>query len=132
MNVQIKNTIREGALVIHVDGELDRYTASRLKDALAEGLDGGRRWVVVDLLEVGVLDSTALGVLVGTMRRLKQDSGSLHLVMNDPHLTKIFRITGFEGVFPIHESVDEAVKAVKESRSTDPDEDSHPPGWRIL
>src|SRR5665811_2616545 len=101
MNVQIKNTTKEGALVIHVEGELDLYTASRLKDALAEGLDGGRRWVVVDLLEVGFLDSTALGVLVGTMRRLKQDSGSLHLVMNDPHLTKIFRITGFEGVFPI-------------------------------
>lgn len=122
MNVEIRNSTKEGTLVIHVEGELDLYTASRLKDALAEGLDEGRQWVVVDLLKVGFLDSTALGVLVGAMRRLEEDSGNLHLVMDDPHLAKIFRITGFETVFPIHQTVAEAVQAVKAGSPADPDE----------
>jgi anti-sigma B factor antagonist len=109
MNVLIDKTTANGAYVIKVDGELDVFTAPRLKDAIAEGLAGGHRTLVVDLLNVGFLDSTALGVLVGGLRQVRSEQGELRLVMDDPYLAKMFRITGFDSMFVIHRTLSEAI-----------------------
>jgi anti-sigma B factor antagonist len=111
MDVVINKTVAGPAFIIEVDGELDMYTAPRLKDALTDGISQGHKRLVVDLRRVGFIDSTTLGVLVGGLRRLRSEQGELHLVVDHPHLAKMFRITGFDGVFPIHKTVDEAVRA---------------------
>jgi len=91
-----------------VGGDLDVYTAPRLQEALdSAATDGGR--VVLDLTAVHFIDSTALGVLVSTLERLRAEDGDLRLVLDDPYLLKIFRITGFDGLFAIHTQVAEAV-----------------------
>ena len=112
MNLLIDKTAANGAYVIRVDGELDVYTAPRLKDAIAEALAGGHKMLVVDLSNVGFLDSTALGVLVGGLRKVNSEQGELRLVMDDPHLAKIFKITGFDGMFVIHKTLSEAISPV--------------------
>lgn len=109
MNVLINSTTAEGAFIIQVDGELDVYTAPQLKEALAEGVSGEHRLIVVDLTHVGFLDSTALGVLVGGRRSAQDEGGDVVLVVDSPHLEKMFRITGFEAVFGIHRTLDEAI-----------------------
>ncbi|OPZ74759.1 MAG: Anti-sigma-B factor antagonist [Actinobacteria bacterium ADurb.Bin444] len=63
----------------------------------------------MDLSRVGFLDSTALGVLVGGQKQMAAEAVRLSLVINDPYLAKIFRITGFDGLFDIYSSVAEAV-----------------------
>ncbi len=112
MNVLIKNTTTHDTFIIHVDGELDVYTAPRLKEAIAEGITRGHKSIVVDLTRVGFLDSTALGVLVGGRRSAHDQGGDVLLVVDTPHLEKMFRITGFETMFGIHRTVDEALAAV--------------------
>ena len=113
MEVLINKTTERGALVIQVDGELDMYTAPRLKHALGEGIDQGYKTLVVDLRQVGFLDSTALGVLVGSLRRLRAEEGDLRLIIDHPHLAKVFRITGFDGVFRISSDLDGALGPVQ-------------------
>lgn len=112
MNVLINNTTTRDSFIIHVDGELDVYTAPRLKEAIAEGISQEHRTIVVDLTKVGFLDSTALGVLVGGRRNARDQGGDVLLVVDTPHLEKMFRITGFETMFGIHRTVDEALAAV--------------------
>lgn len=114
MNLLINKTATEGAYVVHVEGELDVYTAPRLKDALAEGIARGHKLLVVDLTRVPFLDSTALGVLVGSLRQLRSDDGDLRLVLSSPHLEKLFRITGFDGMFSIHGTLPEALAQIRE------------------
>ncbi|GAB4242442.1 MAG: STAS domain-containing protein [Thermoleophilia bacterium] len=109
MDVVISQSMSGDALIIRVDGELDMYTAPNLKDALKEAIDKGHRRVVVDLTRVGFLDSTSLGVLVAGLRRIRAEEGDLHLVLDQPNLSKMFRITGFDGVFRIHRTLDEAL-----------------------
>jgi len=118
MNVLIDKSTANGAYVIKVDGELDVYTAPQLKDAIAEGLADGHKMLVIDLLNVGFLDSTALGVLVGGLRKVRSEQGELRLVMDDPHLAKIFKITGFDGMFVIHKTLSEAISP-ESSRPSD-------------
>jgi anti-sigma B factor antagonist len=97
--------------VLEVGGEVDVYTAPRLRDRLTELVDAGARNVVVDLGRVDFLDSTGLGVLVGTMRRLRAAGGTFGLVCSKEPLLKIFRITALDQVFPIYDTVEAATSA---------------------
>ncbi|MCL5736431.1 MAG: STAS domain-containing protein [Actinobacteria bacterium] len=108
MNLSISTDLVDGVSVVHVGGDLDVYTAPRLKEALEAAMDKGPK-LVLDLSEVHFIDSTALGVLAGALRRSGPESGDFRLVVDDPYLLKIFRITGFDGLFPIFPELTDAV-----------------------
>ena len=97
--------------VIEVAGEVDVYTAPRLREALLELFYSGHYDVVVDIRGVEFLDSTGLGVLVGGLKRVRQHDGSIQLVCTQERILKIFRITGLTKVFAIRETVEEALTA---------------------
>jgi anti-sigma B factor antagonist len=83
-----------GVSVLGVHGELDIATAPELRSALNELIDGGTHRVVVDLLEVGFIDSTALAVLLQAHRRV-EESGGLAVVIDPASYTHlIFEIAG--------------------------------------
>jgi anti-sigma B factor antagonist len=94
--------------VLEVGGEVDVYTAPRLRERLNELIDGGARSIVVDLNRVEFLDSTGLGVLVGVHRRLRPLGGRCVLACDKEPLLKIFRITALDQVFPLYPSVEAA------------------------
>lgn len=95
--------------VLAVRGEVDVYTAPRLREKLVELVTQGHHHVVVDLEGVDFLDSTGLGVLVGGLKRLRSHDGDLTLVCTQHRIRKVFEITGLNKVFTIHSSVDAAL-----------------------
>ena len=97
--------------VVDVKGEIDVYTAPKLREKLIELVSEGSYDVVVNLEGFDFLDSTGLGVLVGALKRVKAHDGSLSLVCTQDKILKIFKITGLTKVFPIHASVEEATGA---------------------
>jgi anti-sigma B factor antagonist len=97
--------------IVEVDGEIDVYTAPKLREALIELVQSGSYHIVVDMEQVDFLDSTGLGVLVGGLKRVRSHDGSMALVCTQERLLKIFRITGLTRVFEIHPDVDAAVAA---------------------
>lgn len=94
--------------VVDVKGEIDVYTAPKLREKLIELVSDGSYNVVVNLEGVDFLDSTGLGVLVGALKRVKAHDGSLGLVCTQDKILKIFKITGLTKVFPIHDTVEAA------------------------
>lgn len=96
------NTDRDGSIcIVSLDGEVDVYTAPRLKEALVSAIEGGCSNVVVNLEGVGFIDSSGLGVLVSALRRARERDGVVRLVCTRDNILKIFRITGLDKVFPI-------------------------------
>jgi anti-sigma B factor antagonist len=114
-NVDLSLTTRtEGdRTVVVVGGEIDVYTAPKLREQLVDLVNAGKYHLVVDMEGVEFLDSTGLGVLVGGLKRVRAHDGSLSLVCTQERILKIFRITGLTKVFPIHETVDAAVAATE-------------------
>ena len=100
---------RNGFTVLSVRGEVDVYTAPRLREKLVELVSEGKYKIVVDLEGVDFLDSTGLGVLVGGLKRLRSHDGDLTLVCTQHRILKVFEITGLTKVFSIFDSVDAAV-----------------------
>jgi hypothetical protein len=54
--------------IVEVGGEIDVYTAPRLREQLVDLVADGKYHLVVDMERVDFLDSTGLGVLVGARR----------------------------------------------------------------
>ena len=102
---------RDGFAVLAVSGEVDVATVPRLREQLHGLVAQGSNQIIVNLDAVDFLDSTGLGVLVGGLKRVRAHEGSLRLVCTQERILKIFRITGLTKVFPIHNSVEEAVSA---------------------
>ena len=75
-------TVTAGAdcAVLRIGGEVDVYSAPQLRERIIELLADGIRHVIADLREVDFLDSTGLGALVGGLKRLREQDGSLILV----------------------------------------------------
>jgi anti-sigma B factor antagonist len=94
--------------VLAVRGEVDVYTAPRLREKLVELVSQGKYRMIVDLEGVEFLDSTGLGVLVGGLKRLRSNDGDLGLVCTQSRILKVFEITGLTKVFPIFDSLDAA------------------------
>ena len=116
MDLKLAHHAKDGIEVIDVQGEIDMYTAPRLRELLIDLVSKGSYQLVVDLDKVGFLDSTGLGVLVGGLRRVRAHDGSLDLVCTQQRILKIFRITGLTEVFGIYETVDQAIAATKGRR----------------
>jgi len=112
VNFQIKDEeVDSETHVIELGGEVDLYTAPEFKERLVQLIEDGKKRIVVDLSEATFIDSTTLGVLVGGIKRLRPEGGSLTLVCSDENITKIFEITGLDRVFAIHATRDEALAA---------------------
>lgn len=109
MDLGLDVSERNGHAILAVKGEVDVYTAPRLRERLVELVSQGQHQVVVDLEGVDFLDSTGLGVLVGGLKRLRSHDGDLSLVCTQSRILKVFEITGLTKVFSIHDSVDDAV-----------------------
>jgi len=95
--------------IVDVEGEIDVYTAPRLRELLIDLVNNGHYQLIVNMEKVEFLDSTGLGVLVGGLKRVRAHDGSLDLVCTQERILKIFRITGLTKVFGIHDTVDLAI-----------------------
>lgn len=99
--------------VVSVTGEVDVYSAPALKDNLTELIKSGVTSIVVDLSGVAFLDSTGLGALVEARSATTEAGGSLPLVCSQERILKLFSITGLDGVFGIHATVESALESAQ-------------------
>lgn len=103
------NTQRDAdTCTVTLEGEVDVYTAPRLKEELVSAIEDGCVNVIVDLEQVGFIDSSGLGVLVSALRRARERDGVVRIVCTRDNILKIFRITGLDKVFPVFADVNEA------------------------
>ena len=109
-----------GYTVIEVGGEIDVYTAPKLRERLISLVEEGSYQLIVDMEAVEFLDSTGLGVLVGGLKRVRAQDGWIDLVCTQSRILRIFRITGLNKVFSIYSTVPEAVAAHQLPPADDP------------
>lgn len=106
-----------GAVVLVLHGEADLHAAPQLRDRLRMVMDGGSSGVVVDLTDTSFVDSTSLGVLLGGLKRQREDGGEMRIVVSRPEIRRIFEITLLDQVFPLHETRADALASLSsESR----------------
>lgn len=105
--------VGNNGFVVSVSGEVDLHTAPEMERELAEVLQLGGNSVVVDLAEVGFIDSTVLGLLLRYKPRFRSRGGDLVLVSDDRRILRTLEITGLDRVFRIEQRLGDAVAGLQ-------------------
>jgi anti-sigma B factor antagonist len=105
----------DGIAVVKVQGEVDVYTAPKLREEIHRRLDQGDNRIVVDLTNVAYMDSSGLGVLIGALKRSREENGDLIVASPNPRISRILDVTGLSRIFNVHDDMNGAVTALKES-----------------
>jgi anti-sigma B factor antagonist len=108
---------RGDVAVLAVSGEVDVATVPRLREQLHGLVASGTPRIVVNLDAVDFLDSTGLGVLVGALKRVRNNGGELALVCTAPRIRKVFEVTGLTKVFSLYDTVDAAASGTSTTSS---------------
>jgi anti-sigma B factor antagonist len=105
---------RSDVALLAMGGEIDYDASPRLKKSIADHIKAGRRRLVLDISAATFIDSTAIGVLVGAVARLREAGGSLAVVCADENesVLRIFQITGVESMIELYRTREEALSAL--------------------
>lgn len=107
----------EGFKVCRPVGELDAFTVSQFRQALAEMATSRR--LVIDMSGVPFVDSAGLGALIGGIRRARELGGDVTVACNRPALVRLLRTTGFDRIVTVTETLEEAVQVLRDRDSAD-------------
>ncbi len=112
MNLKVTpRRVDEDTQALDLEGEVDVYTAPGLRQEIMDQVDGGVKHLLVNLAKVEYLDSTGLGILIGGVKRIKEQGGSLRLVGPSPRISRIFEITGLNKIFDVYGTEADALAA---------------------
>ena len=100
-----------GFMVCRPVGELDAFTVSQFRQALAELASTPR--LIIDMSSVPFVDSAGLGALIGGIRRARELGGDVSVCCNRPTLVRLLRTTGFDRIVTVAETLDEAAAALR-------------------
>ncbi|MGD8782340.1 MAG: STAS domain-containing protein [Ignavibacteria bacterium] len=85
--------------------------AARFREFAGKVIDAGANKIVVDMKSCLIIDSTFIGALVSSLKKVTSIGGNLRLVIDSTPQSNIFMLTGISKVFKIYPDLDEAVKS---------------------
>lgn len=86
---------------VNLYGEVDIYNAENLKRELQALIEEKRADIILDCTNLKYIDSTGLGVLVSTLKKVREADKHISIIKLKPYIEKIFTLTGLNKVFEI-------------------------------
>jgi anti-sigma B factor antagonist len=106
-----------GVVIAAITGEIDISSVAQFRARLAELADNGGT-LVVDLNRVAFIDSSGLGALVATARRIAEHGGSLYAVCSQPQPRRLLWMTGVDKRIPLAATLAGALMLQESSRGS--------------
>jgi anti-sigma B factor antagonist len=101
MEFSVRQEQRGQTPLLRVHGEVDIYTAPRLKEAVVAALEGGAASLIFDLSGVEFLDSTGLQVLMSAKKRTAERGGDVYLVGVGGQVRRVFTLLSLDRIFQL-------------------------------
>jgi anti-sigma B factor antagonist len=101
----------DGSHLIVATGELDLASTSELSAIFAMSAAGPQESVVLDLMGVDFIDSSALGTILRAAQQLEATGKRLHVVAPDGPVKRLLEITGTAQRFSLHGTREQAFAA---------------------
>ncbi|CAG1004649.1 Putative anti-sigma factor antagonist [Myxococcaceae bacterium] len=95
--------------VITFAGKLDASNGQRVREGLKDHVANGRPFLVIDLSDVGFVDSTGLSALVSAFKISREHAGEVVLAGLRPPVRTLVELTRLHHVFRIYATAQDAV-----------------------
>jgi anti-anti-sigma factor len=108
----LNNTIKNGILVVNLEGRLDVSVANEVEEGLAELIDSGdHRKVVLNMDGIDYMSSSGFRACISTLRKLNAKEGALKMCNIKPAVKRIFDVIELTSLFDIYSSEEEAINS---------------------
>lgn len=114
MNISVKTEKIDDISLIEIDGEVDTYTSSKIKQDILQVVEQTPK-IIISMEKVKFIDSTGLGILIGVLKKVKEKEGEMIIVSPNSYINQIFEITGLFKVFKIVENTQQAIDYLRKS-----------------
>jgi anti-sigma B factor antagonist len=106
--LQINSEVISGVPTIYLKGELDSYSAPRVRQLLESMTDLETPKVLIDISSLEYIDSAGLGVLVAALKKAADHSGTIALIGPAPNVARVLTVTGLDKLFTVYDNALEA------------------------
>lgn len=101
-------------VVITPQGRLDAANVQPVEAELAEHIANGNRRLIVDFKDTRYISSKGMRVLLAAHRQVQPHGGAVKLCGLSPRLQEIFAMAGFDRVFEIFETREQAEASMRQ------------------
>lgn len=105
MNLEIRVDETNGIVTVFLVGEIDAYTVSELQEIMDAIVEEKKPNIIVDLEKVNYIDSTGVGMFIGTLKSVKEYDGKLQLLNMQDRVYRLFQITGLTEVMDVKAAI---------------------------
>lgn len=103
LNLTIDVVEEENYCIVKLNGEIDVYTAPKLKKEILPLTERKGNKVKIDLENIKYLDSTGLGVFINAYKSTKENDGELKLIHVHDRVLRLFKVTGLHEIMDLDE-----------------------------
>jgi len=111
MSLDIRETEREGVIILALKGRLTVGEASSIREKVNEVLAKSLSKLILDLSEVDYIDSTGLGSMVICYTTIKKAGGALKLVNLNKRNIELLLLTKLHTIFEVFSDERDAVNS---------------------
>ncbi|HSR68445.1 MAG TPA: STAS domain-containing protein [Acidobacteriota bacterium] len=101
--------------VLQVEGYLDAHTAPDFEKALEDEIAKGKYKIIVDCRKLDYISSAGLGVFMGFVEEVRDQSGDIKICGLIPKVRQVFELLGFQQLYHIEDDRQAALKKFQES-----------------
>lgn len=101
---------KDDVVILVIDGEMvGGPDATVLADKIRDLIEEGKNRIVVDMEKVNFMNSSGLGILIGSLTTVRNNGGDLRLFHLSNKLREVLRITKLHSVFEVFEDEGKAI-----------------------
>ena len=107
--IQISGHEINGILIMDLSGKIDSVSSNDFEKDLKSRIDAGIAKIILNMGNVTYISSSGLRIVLAALKRVKQSGGMIVLVDLQPGPEEVFKMTGFDRLFPVYRNLDDAI-----------------------
>jgi|GEM_PF-207853 len=109
--IKLKTYIFENLTVVELEGNIQQMESDELEELLYGMFEEDKKNIIMDLQNTTQICSTALGFLVRFKRMLNEHGGDIKMVINNPQVLELFKVTMMDRIFETFDNLQESLNA---------------------
>lgn len=114
-DLETHTSIKDSIATIKLTGQVDLTNSYQLKDIIDEQLQQGLIKLIIDTKKLNFIDSSCLGILISSLRKVKESSGVMVIVVNQ-YVERLITVAGLGPIFNVEDSIDKAKSFLESSK----------------
>ena len=116
LDFNINISEKSNVAIVRVDGEVDAHTSPQLNEKLSEAIEQGKKQIILNLDNVGFIDSAGLGTIARSAQSFYNAyQGSFKVVCSKSQLRRIFDVSGLsDEILSFYDGESEAIDSLSE------------------